>query len=113
MIFIRIKESGKKCGGPSRNSVFKIGGDVGEPPEIADMEIYFEENIYMRSNIKDGEKHLIDVGSNVECEAIPPGLSLTVTSLQPLESKEKILIQVYLKKFSLNNNHFEFFHFHS
>ena len=44
------------------------------------MEIYFEENIYMRSNIKDGEKHLIDAGSNVECEAIPPGLSLTVTS---------------------------------
>ena len=46
------------------------------------MEIYFEENIYMRSNIKDGEKHLIDVGSNVECEAIPPGLIFTVTSLQ-------------------------------
>ena len=81
LIFIRIQETGKKCGGSKRNSVFKIGGDVGEPPEIADLEIYFEENIYMRSNIKNGKEHLIRVGSNVECEAIPPGLSFTFISV--------------------------------
>ena len=59
----------------------------------------------MRSNIKDGEKHLLDVGSNVECEAIPPGLSLTVTSLQ-FKLEFKILMFILMLKFSLNNIHF-------
>ena len=45
------------------------------PTPILDMEIYFEENMYMKSNVKEGKQHLLEVGSPIECTRIPPGSS--------------------------------------
>ena len=56
--------------------VLYIKPEAAGPTPILDMEIYFEENMYMKSNVKEGKQHLLEVGSPVECKTIPPGLHL-------------------------------------
>ena len=60
-----------QIGGQGVNSITLQWSDNDKAPEIADLEILFEENIYMKSNIKDGDSLERTMGENLDCGPVP------------------------------------------